>query len=230
MKGAIWQLEGEFGSFRPFYASSMIDTYPFPPKTSIIGMIGAGCGWTEEELVDYYDEIKVGIKIDHYDSIFNDLMKIWKVENTGQQKIFVVVKRFLFRPRFTIFLRASNDLIKTIESGLNDPVYPITLGDSDSLFYPRGNWFEILEEVPEIRTKKFRCLVDATLAGGMKYEKPPENIRFKIHPKIVKMPVKFKQNRDLDTPRDVLLHSGGVVKLKNDIGAYEFKGESVYLF
>jgi len=229
MKGIIWHLKGEYASFRPFYMSSLIDTYPFPPKTVIVGMIGAACGWDESNLVEHYEKIKVGIKIEHFDGIFNDLMKIWKVEDSGERKIFVVVKRFLYKPEFTIYITASENLIDTIQKKLKDPVYPITLGDSDSLFYPEKNYLKVVDVVPT-KTRHFKCIINAEIIGGMHYPKDRiEEGRFKIPPKIVKMPVSFEEGRKVKIAT-VLVHSKGVVELKEEVDAYEFEGEPIYLF
>lgn len=261
MKGIIWHLRGEYAHFRPFYQSSIIDTYQFPPKTAIIGMIGATLGLRDDELVPYYELIKVGIKIDYYESVFNDLVKIWKIEKGdtkthkwcylpedevyeyGELKkkididfvkgIFVVIKRFLYKPRFTIYLAtpSNEDLIEKIQKGLEDPVYPITLGDSDSLFYPKNpSYFELVPITPT-KSRYFKCLIDALLVGGMHYPKDRwEEGEFRIHPRIVKMPIGFDKGRTLRKPINVLLHAKGEIELKEEVKAYEFKGEPIYLF
>lgn len=238
MRGIIWELTAEFASFRPFYTTTIVDTYPFPPKTTIIGMIGAALGLTEDEIFEYYEKIKVGIKIEHYDSIFNDLQKIWKVEDDKVRRTpFVIIKRFLYKPRFMIYLLTPNDeiLIDTIEKALNNPEYPITLGDSDSLFYPENiDYFKIVENVKPVKSRFFRCLIDVKIAkinGGIKYPKVKiNNSKFKIYPKIVKVPISFEKTRKNPKIVEVLYHSQGEVELEKEIDAYEFKGEPIYLF
>lgn len=236
MKGIIWRLTGEYGSFRPYYTTTIIDTYPFPPKTSIIGMIGAACGFSESELFNYYEKIKVGIKIEHFDNIYNDLQKIWKVEGRSK-KIFVIVKRFLYRPKFTIYLLTPDEknLIDKVQSALQNPKYPITLGDSDSLFYPENkNYIEEVKDVKPKKSKFFKCLIDAKVSqinGGVKYLKEKlEKEKFKLYPKIVKMPVAFDRNRGKPKIVDVLYHSKGEVELEKEIDTYEFNKEPIYLF
>lgn len=232
MKALIWHLSGEYASFRPYYLTSIIDTYLFPPKTVIVGMIGAACGWKEEDLVEYYDKIKVGIKINKIDSIFNDLVKIWKVEHK-ERKIFVVNKRYLFKPYFTIYLATPEDikLINYIQNKLKAPVYPITLGDSDSLFYPRDNSFIESVDIRDkpIKSRVFKCLVPKN-SGGVVYKKAKiaDNL-YKIYPKAVKMPIRFREDREVESI-DVLYHCQGEIELKKEIEAYEFKGEPIYLF
>lgn len=232
MKALIWHLSGEYASFRPFYLTSIIDTYLFPPKTVIIGMIGAACGWGEDELVEYYDKIKVGIKINKFDSIFNDLMRIWKVEPKGR-KIFVITKRYLYKPYFTIYLLTPEDkkLINLIEAQLKNPIYPITLGDSDSLFYPEKRDFVESVNIKNkpIRYSRFKCLVPK-IAGGVRYRRDKiENEVYKRYPKAVKMPIRFKKDRKVESI-DVVFHCQGEIELDKKIEAYVFKGEPIYLF
>jgi CRISPR-associated protein Cas5 subtype I-B len=232
MKALIWYLRGEYASFRPYYLTSIIDTYLFPPKTVIVGMIGAACGWKEEDLVEYYDKIKVGVKINKLDSIFNDLVKIWKVEHK-ERKIFVVNKRFLYKPHFTIYLATLENvkLINHIQNKLKDPIYPITLGDSDSLFYPENNYFAETVNIKDkpIKSRIFKCLVPK-MSGGVVYRKAriTDNL-YKIYPKAVKMPIRFRKDRKVESI-DVLYHCQGEIELKKEIEAYEFKGEPIYLF
>jgi len=232
MKAIIWHLRGEYASFRPYYLTSIIDTYLFPPKTAIVGMIGAACGWKEEDLVEYYDKIKVGIKINKLDSIFNDLVKIWKVEHK-ERKIFVVNKCFLYKPHFTIYLATPEDkeLVKDIQNKLKDPVYPITLGDSDSLFYPEDNSFVENVNIKDgpIKSRIFKCIVPKN-SGGVIYRKAKiADSLYKIYPKAVKMPIRFRKVRKVESI-DVLYHCQGEIELKKEIEAYEFKGEPIYLF
>jgi CRISPR-associated protein Cas5h len=262
MKGIIWHLRGEWGSFRPYDTTSIIDTYLFPPKTTIIGMIGAACGWNEDNLVEYYDRIKVGIRIEHFDSVFSDVTKIWKVFLKGsgisrqtkwlyfpenkiytfkelQKKnlpsplgVFAVVKRFLYRPEFTIYMATLGEdkLVEDIKSALEDPIYPVTLGDSDSLFYPRNmEYVEMVTEVSPIRSCRFRCLLDAKTvhkAGGIKYT---ENTGFTIYPRFKMMPIRFEKSRKGLKTKEVVCFKGEI-ELNEEIEAYGFNGEPVYLF
>jgi len=262
MKGIVWYLRGEYGSFRPYDTTSIIDTYLFPPKTTIIGMIGAACGWSEDDLVEYYDRIKAGIKIEHFHSVFNDLTKMWKVLASSEarkqnrwlyfpenrvytfeelrrkipsrvlRQIFVVVKRFLYRPEFTIYLTTLSEdrLVKDIENALKDPMYPITLGDSDSLFYPRDMQYIKSVEVKDIKSCRFHCLLDAEKvrkAGGIKYT--GKTAGFTIYPRFKTMPVSFKKNRKEPKIKEIICFSGEI-ELNSEIEAYEFNGEPVYLF
>jgi len=259
MKGIIWHLRGEFGSFRPYDTTSIIDTYLFPPKTTIIGMIGAACGWSEDELVEYYDKIKVGIKIEHFDGIFNDLVKIWKVsEATKQSKwlyilenkiysfeelckklsapilrqIFVVVKRYLYRPAFTIYIATPENekLINKIGTALKDPMYPITLGDSDSLFYPKDLEYVEVVDIQNVKSNKFRCLLNAEVVYEQgKGIKLTDESNLTLYPRHTTMLVSFEPKRKNPKKRKIICFIGEI-ELKKEIDAHRFKEESIYLF
>lgn len=49
--GLTLELSGIFSFFRIPYNSLLMDTYLFPPKTTLIGIIGASIGWEEEEFL-----------------------------------------------------------------------------------------------------------------------------------------------------------------------------------
>lgn len=259
MKGLIWHLRGEYASFRPPDTTAIIETNIFPPKTAIIGMIGAACGWREEELVKYYNEIKIGVKIEGFESVFNDLVKIWKVAEATKQsrwiyasdnriytfeeikkrippiirEIYVVVKRFLYKPKFTIYIASPNNekLVDIIEEALKNPTYPITLGDSDSLFYPEQmEYVKKVEVKQNIKSKKFHCLLDRNVVynegGGIKIKSESQ---FLLYPRQKNMLVSFEEKRKDPRKKEIICFIGEI-ELEKEIDAYEFDGEPVYLF
>ena len=230
MRGVIWRVRGEFASFRPFYLTSIVETYPFPPKTVVVGMVGAACGFSEQDLIPLYDALKVGIEIVSIRGYYNDLVRIWKVFSRTdiKRQLYVIVKRFLFKPEFRLYI-ASEDtsLIELARKRIEDPVYPITLGDSDSLYYPAfGDVIEV--EVGRVKSRRIRTLFPAKLAGGMHYDRPPEG-EFLLYPRINPAPVKFEEGRKVITER-ILVHGGGEALLKEEVELYEFRGVPVYLF
>lgn len=258
MKGLVWQVRGEYASFRPLDATSILDTTFFPPKTAIIGMIGAACGWGEDELVDYYEKIRVGIKIESFENVFSDLVKIWKIAEAKKQskwlyipenrvynfedlkkkvspvirEIYVIVKRYLYRPRYTIYIATpyDEDLLYTIEEALKDPVYPITLGDSDSLFYPENRYFLKKVEIKKIKSRKFRCLLGRdevyNIGGGIKIGKDTE---FTLYPRQKSMLINFEKKRKNPKTKEIICFIGEI-EIEKEIEAYEFEGEPIYLF
>ena len=260
MKGLIWYLNGEYASFRPPDTTSIIETMFFPPKTAIIGMIGAACGWRERDLIGYYDKIKVGIKIERVDSVFSDLIKIWKVAEATKKSrwlyipenkiytfeelqgkipivvrdIYVVIKQFLYKPKFVVYIAVPQEdklkLIGKIEEALKDPEYPITLGDSDSLFYPEGmDYVKKVEIQQNIKSKKFHCLLDKEVAynegGGIKIR---EDSKFILYPRQKSMLIKFEEGRK--PKKKEIICFIGEIELEKEIDAYEFNGEPIYLF
>lgn len=258
MKGLIWHLSGEYASFRPPDATSILDTTFFPPKTAIIGMIGAACGWGEDELIDYYEKIRVGIKIESFENVFSDLVKIWKIaEATKQSKwlyipenrvytfedlkkkispaireIYVIVKRYLYRPRYTIYIATpdNEELLNKIEKALKDPIYPITLGDSDSLFYPQNKDFLRKVEIKKSKSRKFRCLLGRdevyNEGGGIKIGK---DTKFTLYPRQKSMLISFEKGRKNPKAKEIICFIGEI-EIEKEIDAHEFDGEPVYLF
>ena len=66
-----FNVNSQFAHFRRIYTTTSPLTYSFPPKTAVIGMIGAILGYSNETLLgnrnehysSLFDKIKIGIKI-----------------------------------------------------------------------------------------------------------------------------------------------------------------------
>ncbi len=60
----IFELDGELGLFKKFYTTSSLLTFDFPPKTSLIGLIGAILGFKREskDLIKLQN-FRIGIEI-----------------------------------------------------------------------------------------------------------------------------------------------------------------------
>ena len=60
----IFEIEGELGLFKKYYTTASLLTFDFPPKTSLIGLIGALLGFERKtEGLFNLQELKIGIEI-----------------------------------------------------------------------------------------------------------------------------------------------------------------------
>jgi len=62
-----FKIKAPFGHFRNPYTTIYKQSYPFPPKPTIVGMIGAMLGWNEENTLSNIGSFKVGIPKWEYD-------------------------------------------------------------------------------------------------------------------------------------------------------------------
>ncbi|MGC9100580.1 MAG: type I-B CRISPR-associated protein Cas5b [Caldisericum sp.] len=63
METVIFEVFGDLALFRKFYTNTSILTYPFPPPTATLGIIGAIVGIEKEKLFDTLSNVEVAISI-----------------------------------------------------------------------------------------------------------------------------------------------------------------------
>ncbi|MEM3455858.1 MAG: CRISPR-associated protein Cas5, partial [Candidatus Micrarchaeia archaeon] len=136
MLGVRLELTGIFSFFRIPYNSLVMDTYLFPPKTTILGMVGAACGWDEKKVLESIKIFKYGVIIESCGEVFRETAVIYKTKN---KPIYPITKNMIYRPAYTVFLYSENPkLIEEIEKAIRDPKFVLALGDSENLFYPKN--------------------------------------------------------------------------------------------
>ena len=65
MKVIRFKLSGEYALFKKPYANSQPQSFVIPPKTAILGMIGAIMGWSKDSYIDKlpFDNFKYGVRL-----------------------------------------------------------------------------------------------------------------------------------------------------------------------
>gem|GEM_PF-3534143 len=81
---------------------------------------------------DLLENIKIGLVLKRIGGFGRDLWKILKLKS-GQLQRAVVLREFLFDVRYTLYLVDTNEILKELETALNTPRYPLTLGSSNDL-------------------------------------------------------------------------------------------------
>jgi len=235
MNGLVLHLSGIFSFFRIPYTSLVMDTYPFPPKTTVIGMVGAAFGWKEEEFLENIKKFKYGVIVESPGEIVREVAVIFKSKNAP---IYPITKNMIYKPTYKVFLTSNEeDLINEATEKFYDPKYVLGLGDSENLFYPEHPKFVKSMGIKEEKeAKKLRCILPSeiyreyvtTLNTG-------EMVRGKniLPPREIKIPVDFVgrgKNRRF-VSRNVFYYSGIELELKKPLeGVFDFDGEAVYLF
>ncbi len=120
-------------SFRVPETHTFQQTLPLPPKTAVIGMIGAALGLKLENAYKYADdnEILVGICGTHK-GFMRDLWKYRKIkvkEDTGS----VLTREYTCYNEFDIYFASDKADLTELKSAIYSPVYPLTAGNSDDL-------------------------------------------------------------------------------------------------
>ncbi len=132
MKALRVEFCAQTASFRHWDGHLLQRTYLFPPKTTVVGMLGAAMGLELREVWELLENIKVGMVLKRIGGFGRDLWKILKLKS-GQIQRAVVLREFLFDVRYTLYLVDTDELLERLETALNMPRYPLTLGNSNDL-------------------------------------------------------------------------------------------------
>lgn len=231
MKGLKIHINGIFSFFRIPYNSLLMDTFLFPPKTTVIGMLGAAAGWNEDEFLKNLKRILYGVTIIYPGEIVQEIARIFK---SNDSPIYPINKRMVYKPSYDVFIASDDlDMMNEIYSGLQDPKYVLSLGDSENLFYPKNKYFAEIMDIVESSSNKFRCILPKEIYETyyMDYSKIDDYI---LPPKETKIPVDFigKGKKRRFIARNVIFYSGIEINMKEKItkNVWDFNGSKVYLF
>jgi len=135
-----FRVTGEFAHFRSPFVTSYLSTYPFPPKPTVLGMIGAMMGYSPiDVLKKLQDSVKIAIKLNKPLKKALDYTRLWKFEDKNIIPSPTKVE-LLVRPDYTIFVYSQNDeFLKELQNKLEtrDFVYPISLGKNEFIAFIR---------------------------------------------------------------------------------------------
>jgi len=158
MWGISFRIKSFLGHFRNPYTTTLKQTYPFPPKPTVIGMIGAMLGWDEETVINETEKFKIAIpfwknegKIIEFTFVFS----VGKIRGKSRSREEFRPERFeiLLYPEFELLiLNDSKELIEEIESRINKKLFefPLFMGKNEFII----TQIEITKEPSEIKICK----------------------------------------------------------------------------
>ena len=121
-------------SFRVPETHTFHKTLPLPPKTAIIGMLGAAIGLNLEDAHEYAEqnEILVGVYGTHT-GMMKDLWNYRKIKR-NECISSILIREYLYHNDFVISFGSQNkEPLEKLRTAFLSPVYPITAGNSDDL-------------------------------------------------------------------------------------------------
>jgi CRISPR-associated protein Cas5t len=131
-------------SFRVPETHTFHQTLPLPPKTTIIGMIGAALGLKLEDAHSFVDENNILVSVyGKHKGLMRDLWNYRKLTTkkfTVEQRknrlhYSVLIREFLYDNEFSFYFASERKKpLENLRKAMQSPVYPITSGNSDDLF------------------------------------------------------------------------------------------------
>lgn len=227
MIGLVVEVKPIQAHFRIPYNSLLLDSYPFPPRTTAIGMLAGAMGLPEEEFRKLLTELGYGVIVEDPGARVEETAVIFK--NPGSP-LYPIKKILYHRPHYRLFFAGREETVERAYEALLDPVFTPYLGDSESLFYPAKREYARIVDVEEGEESTIRSVV-----LGDEYSKGARFMvlrRNNLTPREYSMPVDFiyrgKGRRAVY--KRVVAFAGGYVELANPASVLLFDGEPVFVF
>ncbi len=146
MRCLAFDIQGEYGHFKKTYSPASPVSYPFPPPTAVLGMLGAILGYGKEEYHQKLDwqQVQIGVRLLRPVQIFRAAINLINTKESdpyfrpilGKNTHSQIPFEFLKFPSFRIYLSGlSEQNADTLKNYLtnNQTVYTPTLGLADCL-------------------------------------------------------------------------------------------------
>ncbi|MEM2857094.1 MAG: CRISPR-associated protein Cas5 [Candidatus Nitrosocaldus sp.] len=222
-----FDISSDLAHFRDIFSHSFFRTLLAPPRTTVLGMIGAMLGYNEEDTITKLTKLYIGIKICSLKGYAKDIMTAINQKTDGGRT--PVMRTLLVNPLYRIFIGSEDKKwIEDIREGALAPKYPLYLGISDCLAYI--NDISTIKNVNAISTNNFNCVIP--IASDIEYKYYiKDNNKMIFAPEIVKTVYSFVLTSNGKKPEryiDLLMFHNCEVKLEKDIRAYDV-GEPICL-
>ncbi|MBC8185752.1 CRISPR-associated protein Cas5 [candidate division KSB1 bacterium] len=128
----ILETVSETASFRIPEFHNYHKSLPLPPVTTIVGLVGAALGLSNEDAQSFFSNrtIKMGIygqSRGHYTDLWKAMSSKKGVRDT------VIKKEFHYRNKYKFVFISDDKTIGELELAFKNPSYPTVIGSSDSL-------------------------------------------------------------------------------------------------
>lgn len=125
-------IKGYTASFRSPASMNYQESLPFPPPTTIAGIIGAATGREYFEAQSFCRDLSFGVHVQKNEGMAKDPWAIKKVKGGGRSiGKAVVIREVIYRPKITLVIAGPEGKLKEIEEALADPCFPLSLGRDD---------------------------------------------------------------------------------------------------
>jgi CRISPR-associated protein Cas5t len=232
-------------SFRVPETHTFHQTLPLPPKTAIVGMIGAALGKRLDEAYDFVEQNNILVSVyGTHEGLMKDLWNYRKL--SGKERKFtpedikkrmqysILIREFLYSNDFTFFFGAEkSEPLKQLQKSFEYPVYALTAGNSDDIL-KICNISEIKEIKPEKMSRFENTVIPGDLSKSCKHgidlrQTPITETLYS--PQVFLLPIKFEfhgEERHV-IERKSFTFISTPVNLSTPIDGYNIDGKAVVL-
>lgn len=214
-----FDITSDLAHFRDIFTHSFFKTLLVPPRTTVLGMLGAALGYSEGDTINRLNNIRVGVKVLSVDGYAKDIVTAINQKQDGGRT--PVMRTLLVKPLYRIFIGSEDErLIEYIREGLIAPNYPLYLGISDCLAYVKD--ISTVRRVNAKDADQFSCIVPYDGRTYNYYIK--DNGKMIFTPEVVKTVHSFVLTRKGKKPSkyiELLMFYNCEVKLEKGIKAYD---------
>jgi CRISPR-associated protein Cas5t len=232
-------------SFRVPETHTFHQTLPLPPKTAIIGMIGAALGKRLDDAHEFVEQNNILVSVyGTHEGIMKDLWNYRKL--TGKEKKFtpediknrmqysILIREYLYSNDFIFFFASENPgPLRELQKFFRCPVYALTAGNSDDLLKICN-----ITEIREIKSEKIIRFENTVIPGdlsksykhGIDLKQTPITQTL-FTPQVFLLPTKFEFHGDERRviKRKPFTFISTPVNLSNPIDGYNIDGKAVVL-
>lgn len=133
------RVRGVFNSYRDPKTHKIHRTFPFPPRTTLVGLAGAAMGLPEDILWNEYKDLQVAVvDISKENSLrgvgrADDLIKYKKYKDSTVETS-ILIRELLYKPEYLIYYVSSKEnALEEIHEAFLHPKYALSLGRDDEL-------------------------------------------------------------------------------------------------
>ena len=169
-------------------------TLYLPPPTTLIGLAGAAMGLSDKQSHDFFYENDISLGI--YGSSEGYTKDLWKFRTKDKKSpTSIISKEILCNNHFIIvYGNESEKICRLIESAFLNPIYALTLGNSDSLAKMTANTPMVSNEL-SYNHEFENCMVEGDIIQDV-FENLDVDIEFSLYsssePISYDLPVQFK--------------------------------------
>jgi CRISPR-associated Cas5-like protein len=137
-------MHGLLNSYRDPKTHKIHRTFPFPPRTTLIGFAGAALGLSEDVLWDECNDLRVAVvditkeNILHGTGRAEDLVKYKKYKDSTVETS-IYIRELIYKPEYMIYYASDGeDVLDQLHEAFLNPKYALSLGRDDELVMLRA--------------------------------------------------------------------------------------------